>query len=146
MSNTADQIIAAATLVSPGSPTALSSPQSPAHEKAATIKRGRGRPPLAKANTKPTSKLLRAKSQKRNLTNGSPKKTGSQRKQNSHGDSQAGPSNEKNTKSTDSQLKEGNLAKVNKGKQVKTHGPKISLIPAVSKSIVDFQSLPTPLP
>ncbi|CAL9234963.1 unnamed protein product [Arabidopsis halleri] len=94
MSTTADQIIEAAVASTPESyHHLLSYPElnlisrlshsedspPPALEKGKGVKRGKGRPPLAKSTSKPPIKLTGVKSQKRNLIQGSPKKNTGQK-------------------------------------------------------------------
>ena len=56
------------------------------------VKRGRGRPPLAKSTGKNTLKLTGVTSQKRNLVHSSPKKTTNPKPTQTQGKSTAGPS------------------------------------------------------
>lgn len=109
-------------------------------------RRGRGRPPLAKSLLKSTVKLAGAKTQKRNLTAGSPKKTGGQRSSPQKGSSQAGPSNPKTAQKQTTNQTSGHKGKASSQKNAKTTDPQITLIPAMQKKMVDFQNPPTPIP
>lgn len=148
MSNTTDQIIeAAAASISSADPIGLALPASPeprvsvredpslpTSSHVVQVKRGRGRPPLAKTNSKnpanSSSKLIGAKSQKRNLVRNSPKKgTGS------------------NLPSSFAALQGGNpSSKAACPKSKKPANPKIFLIPAAQKNKVDFHNPLAPLP
>ncbi|CAL9234264.1 unnamed protein product, partial [Arabidopsis halleri] len=99
-------------------------------------KRGRGRPPLAKSAMKSTVKLAGAKSQKRNLTSGSPKKNGGQKNSPQLGRSQAGPSSSKPAPTQTNSQTKGLTGKTSSHKNAKTTNPQITLIPAMKKKML----------
>ncbi|CAE6075356.1 unnamed protein product [Arabidopsis arenosa] len=121
-----DQIIEAAVASAPNfiSPSLDPSPQNiraspsigsplPTKEPEKQVKRGRGRPPLAKQNVKPPTKLSGAKSQKRNLIQGSPKKTTGSKTSCKPVSTHAGPSQTKSPPGN--QSKSGSLPSSNSG-------------------------------
>lgn len=110
------------------------------------VKRRRGRPPLAKPSAKTSSKLLGAKSQKRNLINGSPKKASNQLLAIQSTGSQAGTSNPIPTKKKTPGQENGLSSKQGSSNSAMACNPKISIIPSTKKNRVDFRNLPTPLP
>lgn len=159
MSNTADQIIEAAVALAPSlhNPN-LDLPFSkvdqliatveppPSKESIAPTKRGRGRPPQAKPLSKPTPKLAGVKSQKRNLVQGSPKKTSGAKSLSKQGNSGAGPSRPQNLPGPPASLGVNPSPSTNSVRNVKDSTPKISLFPASKKTKMDFQNPSTPLP
>lgn len=147
MNNTADRIIEAdvASAPSPSLSRQRSPPPQTSRPSQSTdnpppakglekqAKRGRGRPPLAKQNPKPPAKLTGAKSQKRNLVQGSPKKNVGNKASTKPAASQGGPSLSKPSSGnlpisgTNPNPKSGNA------KGGKASNPKISLVPATKK-------------
>lgn len=130
----------------------------PPNSPGAPSKRGRGRPPLQKQNLKTAATLVGSKSQKRNFTQGSPKKLTASKTSKKVGVSapnqslpaRASPSASPQTGSgiskSKSQRNATNTTEGGNNRASSSSNPKINLIPASKKKKVDFQNLPTPLP